>query len=209
LVITLALLLALVAPSAAGAQEQGQATISVTAGIGGVVTISVCDTTADFGDGLTPDGNQPANPTDAVRTSFPGAPWLGQGIFYIWTPSCAAGEVFLQIQSSVDWDASYCAMEDTGDANLSVADGDLRWANRQGFRFEFPHPPTYDFDQLSLYSDINHLSNPFPTTCEPGNWVTDQGAGARAIDLRFALRVDLDAGSGDFASTVTWNVTPS
>ena len=66
-----------------GALAQQSADITVTAGISSAISLTACDTTADFGNGLTALGGTPTGTQDQVTTSGRGSPYAGQGSFYI------------------------------------------------------------------------------------------------------------------------------
>jgi hypothetical protein len=192
--VVLALLTAFAAAPAVGAQDS--ATISVSADISSSITITACDPTAEFGTGLTAQGAPPGGTTDSVRVSEPGDPILGQGVFYIWSATCDPGAWTIQVESSVSWDGSVCATENSGTSGLSVASGDLRWTG------------SFFIDLETAYNRIERATLTFPQACGNSHWITDQPSGTYANDFRYALRVDIGASPGDFASTTTWMVTP-
>jgi hypothetical protein len=52
-----------------GALAQQSAKVTVTAGISSAITLAVCDTTAEFGNGLTALGGTPTGTHDQITPS--------------------------------------------------------------------------------------------------------------------------------------------
>ncbi len=175
-----------------GALAQQSANITVTAGISSAISLTACDTTADFGNGLTALGGTPTGTTDRVTVSGRGNPVASQGSFYIWTPSCPAGQSFLTVESTLPWELSTCATESTGTSTLSVAQGDLGW----DFAYLLPSVPTY--------SEAN-AANQFATSCQSPKF--GGPFGFYPMDMRYVLRVDLGDQPGAFSSTTNWTLS--
>ncbi len=182
------LLATMLAPAA---RAQQTATISVSAVITSGMSISVCDTTANFGNGLNAFGASPTQTDDQVIHSARGNTSLGQGTIYIWKPSCSAGEALLQFDGSVPFQVQVCATENTGTSTLSIAQGDLGL----GYSSSFTGTPTYDFANSSVK---------FSTSCR---LVAAGAAGSGSIFLAFTLRIDLADLAGTFNSTTTWVIS--
>ncbi len=177
---------------AAFAQQSEQ--VAVTAGISSAMAITVCDTTADFGDGLTALGNTPTGTTDSVRPSLRGNRTLGQGTIYIWIPTCAPGQQFLMIESTIDWQAHICATVNAGSSSLSVAQGDLKYG-------------AGDFSEgTRTYTYLDQGLFPFGS-CQSVSGVFTRQAGFYTFPMAYTLRVDLIDSPGSFVSTTTWMIS--
>jgi hypothetical protein len=175
-----------------GALAQQSANITVTAGISSAMSLTACDTTADFGNGLTALGAAPVGGQDQVTMSGRGNPVASQGVFYIWKPSCPAGQSFLTVESTLPWQLSSCATENNGSSSLSVAQGDLGW----NFAYLLPGTPTY------VNADAaNNFATSCPSTPFGGPY------GFFPIDMRYVLRIDFGDRPGTFSSTTTWTVS--
>lgn len=115
--LAIALALALFAALAATPSTRAATTgnVDVTANITTFTTslsLSICDTSADFGSGLDAFGNAPTGTADAVQ-GIPDAAGAPDGALYQWSPSCAAGASFLTVDSNVNWQGSVCATAGT------------------------------------------------------------------------------------------------
>jgi hypothetical protein len=172
------------------ASAQNAATISVTAVITSVLSISVCDTTANFGNGLNALGATPTQTSDQISHSARGDSSLGQGTIYIWTPSCAVGEWPLKFESTVPFQVQFCATENTGTSSLSVASGDL------GLAYGFTGTPTYD----AANSTVKFRTS----SCRDFG---GGSAGSGSSVLKFTLRVDLADSAGDFSAATSFVIS--
>jgi hypothetical protein len=173
------------------AGAQGYVGVTVTAGISSAMALTACDTTADFGNGLTALGGTPSGTQDQVTTSERGNGALGQGIIYIWTPACPAGESFLQIESTLPWELKPCARAILGSSSLSVQKGDLGWIPSSTLQ----NVPSFDFADLSTKFNRDCV---FRTTATSGP------LGLHTFDVQYTLRVDLDDQAGDFRTQTYW-----
>jgi hypothetical protein len=134
LVAALALLGALVLAPAAVADTTGSVTVS--ASVASELSLTLCDTDADFGDGLTSTGAAPQNTTDAIGVTSPSTV-TGGSVYYHWTPDCQVPGVvdtqsrFFRVGSTSSWRLTPCATENGGPGaspTLRIANSDLRWA---------------------------------------------------------------------------------
>jgi hypothetical protein len=176
-----------------GALAQQSANITVSAGVSSALTLTTCDTTANFGNGLTALGGTPTGTTDQVLVSEKGNMIAGQGVFYIWTPSCPAGQKLFTIESTLPWLTTECGGENTGTSSLSVAQGDLGWTTATALQGN------------NSYAFLDG-SDKFRTPC-PVNSGVIWKAGVWTLDLRYLLRVDFGDRPGTFNSTTTWTVS--
>ncbi|HET8522440.1 MAG TPA: hypothetical protein VFL82_04345 [Thermomicrobiales bacterium] len=120
--LVLALFAALAAAPVTRAATSGD--VAVTASITTFSTslsLTLCDQTADFGDGLNAFGDTAQNTTDTVIAS-PDSPGLPNGASYQWTPSCATATHFLTVDSNTSWLASACATPGTITSSLTLDD---------------------------------------------------------------------------------------
>jgi hypothetical protein len=197
----LVLLLALVAAPAARAETTG--TVTVTATIATEMTLTLCDTEANFGDGLTSTGATPQNTTDAIGVTDPvdvtGPSYdPTQGRFYSWTPSCQAEETnyMLRVVSTLPWRLTPCATENSGPAaspTMTLARS-LRWDT-------LPNPQT-------SYGNLADSSPSFGQ-CPSGNGFSYVSIpGSQDMPLHLYLRVDPSDQAGTFSSQVVWTLTP-
>jgi hypothetical protein len=172
------------------ALAQQIADVIVTAGISSAMSLTFCDTTADFGNGLTALGATPTGTTDRINASKRGDRSLGQGTIYSWIPSCPAGQQSLEIESTVPWQVQSCATENTGSSSLSVEQGDLRYAatfNDQGIQSYASFDGWFKFD-----------------LCQSSQGGFGRSAGFYSFPIKYVLRVDVADAAGTFNSTTTW-----
>lgn len=184
-------LAALVAPAAA--QDPGTATVSVEASvvIPTELSLTLCDSTADFGVGLDYLGTAPTGTGDVIFATAPGDPAQQQGVFYGWTPTCADGGSFFHVESNVPWDSTICATENTGTSSLKVVNTDLR--------VSIVKATTYA--EAVIFGQVRTCDNP-ATLRGP------EQAGTLDATYYLYLQVDRDDTEGTFQSTTTWTVTP-
>jgi hypothetical protein len=191
------LLLSAIGPfaTAKGTLAQQSANISVTAGISSAMSITACDTTADFGTGLTALGGTSTGTQDQITMSKRGNPNLGGGTVYIWNPSCPNGIALFEVESTVPWTVATCAMENGGTSSLSIGGHDLGWdsaAVLQG-------TPDYTLANNSLK---------FGTSCQNSASLMSGSYGFNEIDLKYTLTVDLADSPGTFFTATTWIFMP-
>ncbi len=172
-----------------GALAQQGANVVVTAGISSAITLKVCDTTADFGDGLTALGGTPTHSQDQIMKSTRGDRALSQGTIYIWFPSCSPGEQFIEVEATLQWALHACASENSGSSSLAVAKGDLGW----GYVDRSNGTPSYA--DAEGYPQFN-------PTCQ--NSITGAANGLHQYSYSYLLHVDVDDRVGTFRSTTTW-----
>jgi hypothetical protein len=194
LVAALVFLFALVAAPMVSADTTAEVTIS--ASIDSLLSITLCDTEANFGNGLTSIGSAPQNTTDEIGVTSPSGN-VNQGVFYSWTPSCQVlgGEKFLKIVSTSSSALFVCATEDIvlgGSPTMSIARS-LRW-DTQSF-------PDTTYSSADSGAQFNVCPAPGPFVNLP--------PGAVETPATFYLRVDPSDQAGTFSSTVVWTVTPA
>lgn len=166
------------------------ATVSVTASVGIVpsLSVSVCDDTANFGSGLTNEGAAPAGADPGVFATEPGTE-SGQGVFYVWSAQCSPG---IRVEGNVDLFLLWCATENGGanaSPDVSVGQQDLRFA----------------LTSWGTYSQW--LTNTSPLAC-PNNYgfFFDPPSLPSDLGLSLGLRIDEGDANGDFSSVVTFSV---
>jgi hypothetical protein len=193
----LALLATLSLASAVGAQESGEVTITASVN-NRFLTMTLCETTADFGSGLNAKGVTPFETTDNVVATDEGAN-PGEGVFYRWTPNseappCSTGSgifYFALVDSSHAFTMDQCATENSGsNLDLSVAGGDLR--------AEFDLPPQTFYDAAATIAAVQVC----PTTLG-----ASYSFGFRAIQNHVYLRIDDEVDNGTFDSTLVVTAT--
>jgi hypothetical protein len=196
LLIVIALISA-IGPFAAsrGAFAQDTATVSVTGEITSALSLSTCDTTADFGKGLTAFGATPTGTTDIVSPSQSGESSLGQGVFYVWKSPCDSGGYLFRVDATAPWILTVCATENTGAAGNVVGNGVLRWY----YGFELDNSPTYSKAAWA---------NPFNTDCQSHNYGISGGPNRDfPLEIRYLLRVDLGQATGPINVSTTWTLS--
>jgi hypothetical protein len=190
----LALFLTIVATPMASADTTG--TVTITASVANELSLTLCDTEADFGDGLTFTGRTPSNTNDTI--GFTGlSPNPDEGVFYSWTPLCQANATgnFAVVASSTPSILAPCATENTGNgaSPTMTLTHSLRWDAQ-------PAPST-------TYADINNVSSFGP--CPGGTGFGFFGsAGTYDLPVHFYLRVDPSDQAGTFSSIVVWTLAP-
>ncbi len=191
---SLALLLVLAATPALAADDS--TSVSVTAEIVGEaeITINVCDSSADFGSGLSSSGAPSLNTFDTVYATTPGSSG-SEGVFYVWTPTCEGdNSAFFEVESSLPWSGTVCATDSVGTSSLRI--DDLFWHN----------DPT-----LAPQSYAGALSQGIPfSECLVGlTYVFElQGApGLTGYYAQYYLKVDAGESAGAFDAATTWEVS--
>lgn len=184
----LAVLAALALGPAASAQDSANITVTASVTDVDVVSLSLCATSVNFGQGLTPTGAAPTGTADNVVATSQGQNPL-PGVYYRWTPP---GQQLLdpsgwciRVTSSVSWQLSTCASENQGTSYPSLTRGDLFWSplNDQG----------------------NTAAAAFQSCTTPS---TRQNTGNENIPIYLYLRVHDNVQNGTFEATVTLAVTP-
>jgi hypothetical protein len=198
LVAGLGLLAAAAFAPAARAQSSG--TVEVSAEVATILSLTLCDTEANFGTGLTSLGNSPSGTTDLIDVTAPAAD-PAKGAYYMWTPSCQAEGTgpFVHVVSTSAWSLTMCATENNGTGaspTLKIANGDLR--------FDVSHENLF-----GLYDQVQPATMPF-VPCEGGapSPLTGQKGGLVSYGFYY-LQVDPSEAPGAFKSTTTWTLTPS
>jgi hypothetical protein len=193
-----ALLGALIFAPAMSADTTGS--VTVTASVASELSYTLCDTDADFGDGLTSNGAAPQNTTDTVGVTTPSSQ-TGGSVYYHWTPSCqpiGEGVRFFHVHSSSSWKLTPCATENDGSGaspTLRIANSDLRWGANQ--------PAA-----ISSYANAN-ITNAF-ALCSAVNPPSLTGlSGTLDIYGHYYLQIAPTDQPGTFATTTTWTLTPS
>lgn len=191
----LAILLTMTAVLPVSAQTSDSETVTVTANIAAPpsLVITLCDLTATFGSGLNNVGAPPTGTSDAVAATSQGT-GVNQGVYYRWTPSCATGTSFIQIESSVAWDLHQCATQAASSSSLAISQADLRF-------------------RTALWSDYGNANNsPTFTPCPVGSSqppVQSSAIGSTTnLMFWYYLRVDDNDTAGSFNATTTWTLTP-
>ncbi|MGH2535363.1 MAG: hypothetical protein ACRDJW_24140 [Thermomicrobiales bacterium] len=178
---------------AAAQQTPGTATVSVEASvvIPTELSITLCDATADFGDGLNYLGTAPTGTSDAIFATTPGDPTQQQGVFYGWTPACSGGASFMRVESNVSWKSTICSSESSGSSSLKIANSDLRVSLVKATSYE----------QAQGFTQIRTCDN-------PATLAGTQTAGTYNLNYYLYLQVDRSDAAGPFNSVTTWSVTP-
>ncbi|MGH2558818.1 MAG: hypothetical protein ACRDJH_07120 [Thermomicrobiales bacterium] len=182
----------LLAPVAAQ-ETPGTATVSVEASvvIPTELSITLCDASADFGDGLNYLGTPPMGTTDTIFATTPGNPTQNQGVYYGWTPTCGAGVPFMRVESNVSWQATLCSSESNGSSSLKIATADLRYSTVAATTYE----QAQGFGQVKTCDNPSTIVNSLP-------------AGTHNRNYHLYLQVDRSDTQGTFNTTTTWSVTP-
>ncbi len=184
---TLTLLLALTAIPALGSEDS--TSVSVEAVISGetLLTLEICDTTADFGEGLNFAGEPVTGTSDEVSTIAGPA----SNAFYVWTPSCPLDTSFVHIESSTPGEATVCVSENLGASSVGI--------NRLRWMFEVPQPITFEYAVSG--------SSPFPLCSDgPLRW-TSLAPGTFDFDFLYLLLLDSADTPGTFSTTTVWEVS--
>lgn len=191
----IAILVAMTAAPAVIAQTADSENVTVTANIvsPAALVITLCDLTADFGSGLNNEGAPVASTSDSVVATTEGTS-VGQGVYYRWTPTCATGTSFIQIDSSVAWDLHQCATDGTSTSSLAIANSDLKFRTQS----------------VSDYSNANNSTTftPCPVGAAQTPVQTSAVGSTTNINFFYYLRVDDNDTPGSFNATTTWTVTP-
>jgi hypothetical protein len=175
-----------------GALAQQATDITVTADISSAMSMTFCDTTAEFGLGLTALGGMPTGTPDAIYPSPRGNRSLGQGTIYAWIPSCPAGQQQLTIESTIPWQVGSCATDNGGSSSLSAAQGDLRYA------------ASFSNQGLDKYSRFDGFFSFSSCQLQGGDFGRD--AGFYSFPIIYVLRVDVGDRAGSFTATTTWTL---
>lgn len=185
--------LALAPVAAQEPDQQANVTVEAEITIPIELSMSLCDTDADFGTGLTHEGALPTGTNDSISATSPGSPDNGQGVYYIWEPSCQAAETgfFVTVNSNVPWTLTTCASQGASSSTLTIADNDLRFGE----------------SKAESYLMANNAT-PFPTCSAPAVVRTWSAPGTLRSLYHLYLQVDPNDDPGTFAATTTWTVSP-
>ena len=173
--------------------------VNVTASIESLpISITLCDTTADFGTGLDANGSLATSP-DAV-VALAGDEGVGEGAFYQWTPSCGVDEAFITVVSGNPWTGAVCAVQNTSTSTLTL----------DNLRFS----PVPFSNVTDPYGAADTGSKAFASCPSQTPWLdeffnpgTIGGPGVNPYDLYYYLKVDRTDIGGTFTATTTWSVT--
>ena len=179
--------------------EEASSDVTVTATIESLpISLTLCDTTANFGTGLDAIGSA-ATSVDQVD-SVVGDPALNQGAYYQWTPSCGVGEAFITVVSGNPWLGNVCATLGSNTSSLDLTD--LRYS------------PTDWVSLSSTYDQITSGSHAFSSCPTLTSWLDtfltpgSTGApGTNLFDAWYYLKIDRDDLGGQVNATSTWSVT--
>jgi len=193
----LAILVAMSAAPAVGAQTSDSEDVTVTANIVAAqsLVITLCDLSANFGSGLNSNGATPTGTTDTVVPTSVGTDVNNRGVYYRWHPSCGTATSFVEIQSSVAWDLSQCATDGTSTSSLAIGQSDLR----------FSQAPHTNYGSADTSTAV--FSSCPPVGASPTR-VLSGAIGTEYFDFFYFLRVGSEDTAGSFNATTTWTVTP-
>lgn len=152
----------------------------------GLPTITITDTTADFGTNLDPTGPS-SNSTDGVSayTSSSG----NQGAYYVWRSDGGSG-VTVTVKSNKPWNGTTSATENGGTSpSMTVASG--VWRYTEG-------------TQPASYADCT-AATAFTIAASP--WKSGISAGINGYVHYYCLRVDWIDDPGTILSTLTYQVS--
>lgn len=181
--LALALLALLTASHTASASKA--ALVATSRGEGGHITITITDSTADFGTNLTPGGTVSSS-TDVVASYTDSA-----GAYYVWKAAGGSG-LLITVDSNKAWGGSVLASENSGtSASMTIASGVLRWSDATA-------PTSYEACQTATA---------FRSTAQA--WKSDVPRGEYSFTQFYCLRVDWTDDPGSFDSNVTYTVAQS
>ncbi len=150
------------------------------------ITITLSDSTADFGTNLDPSGTA-SNSSDTVQANAGSTG--NQGAYYEWKANGGSG-LSIQIKSNKTWNGTVAASENSGtSASMTVASGALRYA-------EGSEPTSYG---------TCASGTAFASTAQ--TWKSNVTKGVNSYTQYYCLRVDWTDDPGTFASNTTYTVT--
>ncbi len=149
-------------------------------------TVTLGDITADFGTALEPSGVA-SDSTDAV-TVFTGS-LPDEGACYVWAGAGGAG-LSIRVRSNIPWNGGIQVSENTGTSGLTVAGGSLRYV-------EGTAPTSY----------VDGCVNSTAFDMSANTWKSNIGPGDRTYSHWYALRVRWSDVPGTFSSGVTYVVS--
>jgi len=150
------------------------------------ITITLSDSTADFGTNLDPSGTA-SNSSDTVvaRAGSTG----NQGAYYEWKANGGTG-LSIEVKSNKTWNGTVQASENSGtSSSMTVASGALKYA-------EGSEPTSYA---------ACAAGTAFATTAQ--TWKSNVSKGKSTYTQYYCLRVDWTDDPGTFASSTTYTVT--
>ncbi len=170
---------------------QDTATLTVTAQITSGLSLTTCDTSVDFGTGLTAFGSSPFGTNEVVTISQLGEPSLGQGVTYVWRPVCDGSGALFKVNSTEPYRLTMCATENGGTAGPIVGTRVLEWY----FGYELDNQPTYR----------EAHGNPFSLDCQSSIFsIVDGPVADSPLPIRYLLHVDQAQPIGTVNLTTTW-----
>jgi len=150
------------------------------------ITITLSDTTADFGTNLDPSGAA-SNSGDVVESNVGSSG--NEGAYYEWKASGGTG-LTIEVKSNKAWDGTVQATENSGtSSSMTIASGALRYV-------EGSQPTSYA---------TCAAGTAFQTTAQ--TWKSNVAKGKSSYVQYYCLRVDWTDDPGTFASTTTYTVT--
>jgi hypothetical protein len=174
---------------------QDTATITVSAEITNGLSLTTCDTTVDFGSGLTAFGSAPFGSNEVVTISQPGEPSLGEGVIYVWRPPCDGSGALFRVNATEPYRLTSCATENGGTAGPVVGNRVLEWY----FGYELDINPAYT---------VANGGNPFNLDCQSTNFgIVDGSVADYPIPIRYLLRVDQSQQTGTIDLATTWTLS--
>jgi hypothetical protein len=159
--------------------------VTVTATNTARLSLTVVDSSADYGNGIGPDGLPVGGEISSV-TSTNG----DEGAYFVWSPSVNPN---ITVKSNKTWTGSVLATENNGlgaSSTMKIANGSLRFGTSV--------PGTYAAAAAGTAFDA-------VTPLDPGGW-TNHASGVSTFHYYYFLRVDWTDEIGGFNSTVTYSV---
>ena len=186
-IITLALGIILASYVAgSGIPAQAETTGALASGANNAsLTITLSDSTLDFGDSLDPKGTD-SNSTDNVA-DYQGSSG-NEGTYYVWISNAVA------VSSNKAWNGIVTATENTGaeaSATMAIASGVFKYV-------EGTDPQSYGACSAG--------SDPSST---PGSWKSNIAPGRSLYTHHYCLRVDWDDAPGTFVTALNYTATQS
>ena len=161
--------------------------VSVSGTNNAKITITIADSSSDFGTNLDPSGPD-SNSPDSV-SDYQGSSG-NQGSYYVW--KAAGSGNLITIKSNKAWNGMVAATENSGSSSsMTIASGALRHSEGSA--------PT-------SYSEAASATA-FQTTAQ--SWKSSVAKGVNSYFHFYSLRVDWDDDPGTFSSTINYEVTQS